>query len=73
MEELVKLDENNWHARENTNHIQLLQKYQQDDKSKMKHFNEGELVLWMLKTTKIKGKMFKLLYNSHTKSRSKFK
>jgi hypothetical protein len=61
MAELVKLDENYWHVRENMNHIQLLQKYQQDDKSKMKSFKEGELVLRMLKATKIKGGKFRLL------------
>jgi hypothetical protein len=60
MEELIKLDENRWHARENMNHIQLLQKYQQDDTGKMKFFKEGELVLWMLKSMKIKGKKFNL-------------
>ncbi len=51
MEELVKLNENHSHARENMNHIQLLWKYHQDDKSKMKSFKEGKLVLWMPKTT----------------------
>jgi len=49
MEELVKLD-----AKENMNHIQLLWKYQQDDKGKMKSLKEGELVLWMPKATKNK-------------------
>jgi hypothetical protein len=44
------------------NHIQLLQKYQQDDEGKMKTFEEGELVLWMLKATKLKGGKFKLLW-----------
>ncbi len=62
MEELVKLDENCWHVRENMNHIQLLQIYQQDDKGKMKIFKEGKLVLWMPKATKIKGGKFRLLW-----------
>jgi hypothetical protein len=55
MEELIKLDENPWHAIENMNHIQLLQKYQNNNKDGMKSFNEGELVLWMPKAMKIKG------------------
>jgi len=62
MEELVKLHENCWHARENMNHIKLLRKFQQDDKGKMKSFKEGELVLWMPKAMKIKGGKFRLLW-----------
>jgi hypothetical protein len=54
MEDLIKLDEDEWQAKENTNHIQLLHKDQWDDKYKMKSFQEGELVLWMPKATKIK-------------------
>ncbi len=61
MEELVKLDENCWHAGENMNHIQLLREYQQDDKGKMKSFKERELVLWMPKAI-IKGEKFRLLW-----------
>jgi hypothetical protein len=52
MEEFVKINENHWHVGENMNNIQLLWKYQQDDKGKMKSFKEGELVLWMPKTMK---------------------
>jgi hypothetical protein len=44
------------------NHIQLLKKYQQDDKNKTKSFEEGELILWLPKVTKIKGSKFKLLW-----------
>jgi hypothetical protein len=62
MEELVKLDENCWHVRENMNHIQLLQKYQQDDKGKIRSFKKGELVLWMPKATKIKCGKFRLMW-----------
>jgi hypothetical protein len=62
MEKLVKLDENHWHAGENMNHIQVLWKYQQDDKGKMKSLKEGELVLWMLQATNIKGRKFRLLW-----------
>jgi hypothetical protein len=61
---VIKLNENHWHAKENMNHIQLLRKYQQDDKGKMKSFKKGELVLWMPKATKIKGEKFKLLWKS---------
>jgi len=43
------------------NHIQLLRKYQQDDKGKMKSFKERELVLWMPKSMRIKGRKFRLL------------
>jgi len=51
---------NCWHVEENMNHIQLIQKYQQDDKGKMKSFKKGKLVLRMPKATKIKGGKFML-------------
>ncbi len=72
MEELVKLHENCWHARENMNHIKLLRKYQQDDKGKMKSFKEGELVLWMPKAMKIKGGKFRLLWKGPYKMQKVF-
>jgi hypothetical protein len=31
-----------------------------DEKGRMKRFNEGELVVWMLRATKIKGVKFSL-------------
>jgi hypothetical protein len=49
------------------NHIQLLQKYQQDDNGNMKNFKEGKLVLWMPKAMKIKGKKFNLPWKSRYK------
>jgi len=42
------------------NHIQLLCKKRGDEKGKIKKFKEGELVLWMLKATKINGGKFTL-------------
>lgn len=60
MDDLVHLDEDCWHARKNMNHIRLLRKNQRGNKSKMKSFEKGELVLWLPKVTKIKGSNFKL-------------
>jgi hypothetical protein len=69
MEELVKLDENCWHVRENVNHTQLLRKYQQDENDKMKNLKGGELVLWMPKAMKIKGEKFNLPWKGPYKVR----
>ncbi len=55
VEDLFGLDETFWHVGENINHIQLLHKEQTDDQGKIKKF-KGELVLWMLKTTKNEGR-----------------
>jgi hypothetical protein len=60
MDDLVHIDEKHWQVEENMNHIYLLKKYQQHDKNKMKSFEEGELILWLPKATKIKGSKFKL-------------
>jgi hypothetical protein len=60
MEDLFRLDETHWQTKGNINHIQLLHKEQRDEKGKMKSFLEGELVLWMPKSTKIKGGKFTL-------------
>jgi hypothetical protein len=42
------------------NHIQLLKKGNWDEKKNLKSIYEDDLVLWMLKTIKIKGGKFKL-------------
>jgi hypothetical protein len=70
--ELVILYENCWHAKENMNQIQSLQKYQQDDKCKMKSLNKGDLVLWMLKVMKIKGEKFRLPWKGPYKMQKTF-
>jgi hypothetical protein len=57
MDDLIHMDEDCWHAKKNKNHIQLLRKNQQGDKSKMKSFEEGDLVLWLRKVTIIKGSL----------------
>jgi len=54
------LDEERWCVGENINHIQLLKKENWDEKGKFKSMYEGDLVLWMPKTTKIKGGKFRL-------------
>ncbi len=54
------MDEECWHVNENINHILLFKKENWDDKGKLKSIYEGDLVLWMPKTTKIKGGKFKL-------------
>jgi hypothetical protein len=54
MEDLFRLDETFWQVGENINHIQLMCREQMDEKRRIKKFKR-ELVLWMLKTTKIKG------------------
>jgi hypothetical protein len=59
MDDLVQCDEEHWQIKENINHIQLLKKYQWDDKSKLRSF-EGGLKLWLPNTSKIKGNKFKL-------------
>jgi hypothetical protein len=74
MEDLVQLDEKCWCVYENINHIHLLRKENWDDTGKFKSICEGDLVLWMLKTTKIKGGKFKLPwkgpYKVHTSQTS---
>jgi hypothetical protein len=55
MEDLVQLDEERWCAGENINHIQLLRKENLDAKRKLINICEGDLTLWVPKTTKIKG------------------
>jgi hypothetical protein len=60
MENLAQLDEECWCVDENINYIQLLRKENWHDKGKLKSICEGDLVLWMPKTTKIKGGKFKL-------------
>ncbi len=59
MEDLFRLDETNWQVGKNIYHIPLLHK-KKDEKGRMKRFNEGELVVWMLRATKIKGVKFSL-------------
>jgi len=54
------LDEKHWYASDNINHIQLIPKENWDEKGKLKNICEGDLVLWMPKSTKIKGGKFKL-------------
>jgi hypothetical protein len=54
MEHLIRLDEEHWCVGENINHIQLLQKENWNEKGKLKNICEGDLVLWMPKSTKIK-------------------
>jgi hypothetical protein len=56
------LDEEHWCVGENINHTLLFKKENWDDKGKFKSIYEGDLVLWMLKTTKIKGGEFKLFW-----------
>jgi hypothetical protein len=45
----------------------LLHKEQQDDKRKIESFENGELVLWMPKATKIKRGKFRLPWKGHFK------
>jgi len=54
------LDEERWYVGENINHIQLFKKENWDEKRKLKNMYEGDLVLRMPKTTKIKGGKFRL-------------
>ncbi len=58
MEDLFRLDETCWQVGKNINHIQLLHKEQRGEKGKIKNFKEEEFILWMLKTTRIKGGKF---------------
>jgi hypothetical protein len=60
MEDPIQLDEKHWRVGDNINHIQLLQKENWDEKGKFKNICEGDLILWMPKSTKIKGGKFKL-------------
>ncbi len=67
MEDFWRFDENRWQAGKNINHVQLLHKEQQDDKRKIESFENGELVLWMPKATKIKRGKFRLPWKGHFK------
>jgi hypothetical protein len=58
MEDLIRLDEECWCVGENINHIQLLQKENWDEKRKLKNIYDGDLILWLPKSTKIKGRKF---------------
>jgi hypothetical protein len=60
MEDFIWLDEERWCVGENINHIQLLRKKTWDEKEKLKNICEGDLVLWMPKSIKIKGGKFKI-------------
>jgi hypothetical protein len=55
MKYLVLLKENII-ARKNMSYIQLLWKQQQDDEKNLEYFQEGELVLWLPKNPKLRGK-----------------
>jgi hypothetical protein len=69
MDDLVHLDEEHWQVRENMNHIELIKKYQRDDKNKTKSFEESKLVLWLPKATKIKGRSLSYHGKVHIKYR----
>jgi len=60
MEDFIQLDEEHWCVGENINHIQLLWKENWDEKGELQNICEGDFVLWMPKSTKIKGGKFKL-------------
>jgi hypothetical protein len=52
------LDKERWHVGENINHIQLLQKENWNEKRKFKNICDGDLILWMPKSIKIKEGKF---------------
>ncbi len=60
MEDWIQLDEECWCVSENINHMQFPRKENWDRKGKIKSFDEGDLMLWMPKTTKTKGGKFRL-------------
>jgi hypothetical protein len=68
MEDLIRLDEEHWRVGENINHIKLLRKEDWDEKRKLKNICEGDLVLWMPKSTKITRGKFKLPWKGPYKS-----
>ncbi len=59
MEDLILLDEKRIIATKNIDYIQILRKNQRDDEKHLKKFEDGDLVLWLLKDPRIKdGKFF---------------
>ncbi len=66
------MDEERWYVGENINHIQLFKKENWDEKGKLKSMYEGDLVLRMPKTIKIKGGKFRLPWKGPYKVRKFF-
>jgi hypothetical protein len=54
MEDLVIFDEKIIIIGENIDFIQLIKKHKKDDEKHLKRFEDGDLMMWLLKDPKIK-------------------